>query len=74
MAVNMELISRVLKHGEEHSPFRLGVGHDENGWLIGYKFGQESEDSPMYGGAAYGGDDDFEIAMGQVLKDLRLDA
>lgn len=42
------------------------------GWLIGYEFGREDEDSPMAGGAAYGTGETFDEAWQEILGSLRL--
>lgn len=70
MAVSHAQLDTLLQHAQKNKPFLIGLGHDEDEWSISYEFGREAPDSPMVGGAAYGVDQDFEVAMRQVLDDL----
>lgn len=52
----------------------LGITHRdiEGEWLVGYEFGQEAEDSPMAGGAAYATAGTLTEAVAAIVGQLRL--
>ena len=41
-------------------------------WMVGMEWGQEAPDSPMVGAAAYGLDENLDIAVEQALADARV--
>lgn len=62
---------------ENQPQARLGisVARDEPGrreFVVGYEFGREAPDSPMYAGASYGAGATLGAALEQVKRECRL--
>lgn len=72
---NPEYVDRTFKlfeHMKVNGPFHFGIVRNpiDNNFSVAYEFGAESEDSPLYGGAAYGIGDTLGEALEMVYKDI----
>jgi len=69
-------IDNILKHMELHGgriTFATHTVDRKQGWLVGYEFGREAEDSDMAGGAAYGTGPDLDSAVAEVAEQIGIE-
>jgi hypothetical protein len=65
-----EKLSAIMGHAERQGRYRLTLGTTETESFVGYEFGREAPDSPMYGGASYGIGDTLDEALDQVIDEV----
>lgn len=70
----MDALQKIVEHMQKvEAGGALTLVLDEAGdWSASYVFGQEAEDSPMAGGAAYGYGPTADLTLGAIARDCGL--
>ena len=72
--MTLEKLAAIIGHAERQGPYRFGFGYDDDqkAFFVGYEFGKEAPDSPMFGGASYGSGETLDQALDEVIKECRI--